>query len=305
LASDIKKAAGDSKYIKNNLQIIPHPRRTYDIFQPMLYYYVELNNLSHDAETENNFDITFYITNENDDTVKTSPLRTKNIVAGTQAEIGAFNTMSLPVGMYFLNIHAKDHASEGTSLTRKKFYVYKPQKKSDDAVAELPDIDPVYNAMSLEDLQNEFETARYLASSDEEDVFEQLDNQTGLGKFLTSFWRVRDKVNQLAFGTFRRDYLDRVQFAEQRYSTSMKPGWKTDRGRILLLYGKPSEIERYPNAIDTKPYVIWIYYNLEGGAKFIFADRTGFGQFELIHSTYYKELSNPQWYNLISNTQSR
>lgn len=304
LASDIKKATAKTKFEKNSLMIMPHPRRTYDVFQPMLYYYVELNNLSHDAGRENTFDVTFFVTNEENDTVKTGPVRTKKIAANIQAEIGAFNAMSLPIGMYFLNIHAQDHASGGTSSTRKKFYVHKPQQKAEGVAENLPQIDAVFNTMSFDDLKNEFEMARYLATSDEENIFEQLDSTKALGKFLTSFWRTRDQMAKSAVGTFRRNYLELAQIADQKFSTSTKPGWKTDRGRILLVYGKPSEIERFANTIDTKPYVIWTYYNLEGGAEFIFADRTGFGQYELIHSTYHKELNNPQWYDLISNSVS-
>ena len=44
-----------------------------------------------------------------------------------------------------------------------------------------------------------------------------------------------------------------------------KIGWKTDRGRIFILYGEPSEIERFPNQMDTKPYEIWHYNDIEGG----------------------------------------
>ncbi|MCB9057179.1 MAG: GWxTD domain-containing protein [Calditrichae bacterium] len=304
LASAIQKSASDTKFTKNNLEVIPHPRRTYDILQPMLYYYVELNNLSHEAGALNTFDVSFSVTTEEGDTIKTGPVRSKNVAAHTQAEIGAFNAMSLPVGMYYLNIHAKDNATAGTSNSRKKFYVYKPQKKTDSDLNNLPDIDPVYNTMTFDELQNEFNMARYLASNEEENIFSQMDSSAALGKFLTSFWRSRDQQNKTAFGQFRRNYLDLANLATQQYSTSMTPGWKTDRGRILLMYGRPSEIERFANTIDTKPYVIWTYYDLEGGADFIFADRTGFGQFELIHSSYHKELNNPQWYDLISNSTS-
>ncbi len=75
---------------------------------------------------------------------------------------------------------------------------------------------------------------------------------------------------------------------------------KTDRGRILILYGQPNEIERHTNSMDTDPYEIWNYYSLDGGSEFIFADRNGFGRYELLHSSYYKELQNPNWYSLIS-----
>ena len=55
-----------------------------------------------------------------------------------------------------------------------------------------------------------------------------------------------------------------------------KIGWKTDRGRVLILYGEPNEIERFPNQMDKKPYEIWHYDDVEGGVIFVFADLSGF-----------------------------
>ena len=47
-----------------------------------------------------------------------------------------------------------------------------------------------------------------------------------------------------------------------------KVGWKTDRGRVYVLYGEPSEIEKFPNQMDQKPYEIWHYNDIEGGVYF-------------------------------------
>lgn len=83
--------------------------------------------------------------------------------------------------------------------------------------------------------------------------------------------------------------------ANTRYSTTFKQGWRTDRGRVLLLYGRPDEIERNPSSIDTKPYETWFYYSLDGGVKFIFGDVSGFGEYELMHSTHRNEIQDPNW----------
>jgi hypothetical protein len=83
-----------------------------------------------------------------------------------------------------------------------------------------------------------------------------------------------------------------------------KEGWSTDRGRILLTYGKPNEIDRYYMEIDKKPHEIWHYHELEGGSIFVFADITGFGEFDLIHSTYSRELSQPGWQRLVQKAQT-
>ena len=79
-----------------------------------------------------------------------------------------------------------------------------------------------------------------------------------------------------------------------------KEGWKTDRGRVYLIYGGPDEIERFPNEIETRPYEIWHYESVEGGVIFVFADITGFGSYQLVHSTKRGELRDDSWVRRIT-----
>ena len=62
-----------------------------------------------------------------------------------------------------------------------------------------------------------------------------------------------------------------------------------------MLYGEPTEIERYPNQIDTRPYEIWHFTEMEGGVYFIFADITGFSDYTLVNSTKRGELRDDNW----------
>ena len=47
LCSRITPDTLQSIYHKNGLKVVPNPRRIFDVLQPMLYFYVELNNLSY------------------------------------------------------------------------------------------------------------------------------------------------------------------------------------------------------------------------------------------------------------------
>ncbi len=78
---------------------------------------------------------------------------------------------------------------------------------------------------------------------------------------------------------------------------------------MLLIYGIPDEIERSPVQSGTRPYEIWSYNKLENGSIFVFADLQGFGDYELLHSTYRKEVYQPDWERRVrilrdNNTQS-
>ena len=71
-----------------------------------------------------------------------------------------------------------------------------------------------------------------------------------------------------------------------------------------MTYGRPSDIERNYMTINTKPYEIWEYHELEGGVIFVFADLRGFGEYELVHSTYSRELHQENWENIIQRAET-
>ncbi len=300
LSCGIQKTNKPGKFVKNNIEVIPFPRKTFDLLQPMLYFYIELNNLSFDDSQQNTYLFNYFVTNEAGDTLKTGKQKTKNIAGKVQVEIGAFNALSLPAGFYHINAHAKDNLTGVNSNTRKRFYVHKPTKKKKQ-VQQLSEIEPIFNVMSIEELKMEFDGAQYFASKQEKDIFEQLTDAKSMRTFITSFWRNQDKANKMVSGFSRERFLKLRELSDSKYGSSMFKGYKTDRGRVLLVYGEPNEIERFPNTTDTDPYVIWKYYELAGGNEFIFVDRNGFGRYELIHSTYYKELQDHDWFNRISN----
>lgn len=307
LASKIEKASSNSKFVKNGLNIVPYAQKTFGVFQPMLYYYLELNKLSSNPDQSNTYDIHYFVTNELNDTLKSAPVKTKTIAASTMAEVGGFNIMTLPHGANYLTILVKDNSSMITAVAKKRFYVHKANtvaKKEDTDLSNS--IDPVFQHMNLKDLNLEFQKASYIAAQVELDLFDKLDNEDGMRKFLTSFWKNRDIQGGIPFGESRRLYLTRCDEADEKFSTSFnKQGWKTEMGRIFVTYGKPDEIERSPSSVNSKPYIIWYFLQLQGGVEFIFLDRLGFGSYELIHSTYYKELQNPNWREEIQATGSR
>ena len=74
------------------------------------------------------------------------------------------------------------------------------------------------------------------------------------------------------------EYYYRVAFTNSKYG-AVQDGWKTDRGYVYVTYGEPDFIQRKPFSFDYEPYEIWIYERI--GRRFIFVDRTGFGDYEL------------------------
>ena len=71
------------------------------------------------------------------------------------------------------------------------------------------------------------------------------------------------------------EYYRRLTFANAHFSNTYSEGWKTDMGMVYILFGMPTNIERHPYEMDTKPYEIWQYDNIN--RQFVFVDYSGFG----------------------------
>ncbi|MEL6823213.1 MAG: GWxTD domain-containing protein, partial [Calditrichota bacterium] len=105
------------------------------------------------------------------------------------------------------------------------------------------------------------------------------------------FWNRREKSSP----GLQNEYYGRIDEANAKFGYSGLAGWKTDMGRVHIVYGPPSEIERFPSDMRTRPYEIWYYYELEGGTQFIFVDVNGYDDYRLVTSTVRNEIYDPNW----------
>src|SRR5690606_29723824 len=93
-------------------------------------------------------------------------------------------------------------------------------------------------------------------------------------------------------------YLTRAQTVTQRFGEragrGMQDAWRTDRGRIFLLRGQPSQLVTRPSPTRGSPYELWHY---AGGQSYVylFADETQMGHFRLIYTNDPAEQSIPGW----------
>ncbi|MHB9040029.1 MAG: GWxTD domain-containing protein, partial [Melioribacteraceae bacterium] len=113
-------------------------------------------------------------------------------------------------------------------------------------------------------------------------------------------WKIRDGNPATPQNEFKEEYEKRVTFANKNFTRMNKEGYLTDRGRVVLLYGEPDQRDYYPSESNLKPYEVWFYNQIEGGVSFYFGDVTGFGNYELLHSTKRDELHDENWMRRIS-----
>jgi len=288
-----------SIFYKNNYEVEPNPGAIFGENMPVLYFYFEMYNLYTGSGAIN---ISHKVYNSRN---QISYEKRKYVSRDFPSivEVGAVNISSFPSGAYSLVIIASDSGKNISVSSMKRFFVYNRDILDTSAyTAAGNDFLPTELAvMSQEELDELFESSRYIASGNETDKWKKLTDIDGKRKFLAEFWQMRDQFPETPQNETKSEYLRRVQYTNEKFpNIFQKKGYKTDKGRIYILYGEPSEIERYPNEVDSKPYGIWRFDEMEGGVIFVFADYSGFNDYRLIHSTKRGELSDPKWKDKIA-----
>ncbi len=285
-----------SIFYKNTYEVIPIPNVVFGISQPALFFYLEVYNLQSDSIKSEQLKMSQMIYDSKGKLVKEKSKylsRTSN----TRVEVGSHILSNYPTDSYTLVIALIDSVGNTGVSSAKKFFVYNPDVQVTDTfeVSTTAVLSSSFGSMSEEELDDLFDKSEYLATKTEIDKYEKLSNVEGKREYMFDFWKAKDESENLNKNEFYRNYMQRVQICNERYTSMGKQGWKTDRGRVFLLYGEPTEIERYPNQLETRPYEIWQYTEIEGGVYFVFADLTGFSDYTILHSTKRGELRDDNW----------
>lgn len=139
----------------------------------------------------------------------------------------------------------------------------------------------------------------YIITDEERKVFKKLQTDEEREQFIEAFWRRRNPDPDSDTNTYREEYYERIAYANEHYASGI-PGWKTDRGRIYITWGKPDEVESHPaggqydrpsyeggGSTTTYPFEIWFYRHLPGvgsGVEIEFVDPTGSGEYRIARS---------------------
>jgi len=154
---------------------------------------------------------------------------------------------------------------------------------------------------TLKELDNSFKTwlnedVTYIISPEERTAFLQLATNEEREQFIEQFWLRRSSNPDMPDNDFKEEHYRRIAYANEHYASGI-PGWKTDRGRIYIIWGAPDEIESHPTggtydrpmeegggSTTTYPWERWRYRYLEGiqeNVELEFVDPSGSGEYHL------------------------
>lgn len=183
-------------------------------------------------------------------------------------------------GLYTLFILYTSESGDTLGLTTKPMLV--------DVAGEAFQIDTPPEATETPDRLDEF---ALLLTGAQADLYERLD-EAGRTAYFLQYWQASPEA--------RAAFEARCSAAD-RYMHMGVPGWRTDRGRVLVRYGDPGDIERSPFTTTHVPYEVWDYF--EGTTmSFVFADMNSSGDFRQVYSTVPGEVSFPNWQTMIQTT---
>lgn len=286
-------------FYKNGLSVRPSANHVFGNGVRRLFYYGEAYNTGAAAGPSGKYTARIYVSAAN----SKSPIQ--GMIKSFQREprspdvlVGSFDLDELGSGSYELHVAMLDENNREVATQTRKFFVYNPGVAPlavDDAPITFDNSQ--YATMTEEEVELAIEQISIIATTAERRKARSIRDLDESRRFLMEFWEKRNPNPGSAVNTFRDEFYRRLQIASERYSEGMLEGWQTDRGRVLIKYGAPAAIEPHLFDQETTPHEIWQYENIPGAGQsiFVFADRRGYGQFELIHSNVPGERSLSGW----------
>ena len=157
--------------------------------------------------------------------------------------------------------------------------------------------DRIYSEWTSKDVE-------YIITGDEKKAYKALKTDEERENFIENFWRRRDPDPDTEENEYREEYYERIAYANEHYASGI-PGWKTDRGRIYITFGKPDSVETHPTggaydrpsyegggSTTTYPFEVWFYRHLDSvgdGIEIEFVDPTGTGEYRIARSPNEKD----------------
>ncbi len=163
---------------------------------------------------------------------------------------------------------AQGNAQQGSQVDPLKRAIPEKQRKANAKALKI-ELSKTYRKWLDEDV-------RWIISDQERSAFMQLSNDEERDQFIEAFWQRRDPTPDTEENEFKEEHYRRIAYANEHFAAGI-PGWKTDRGRIYIVFGPADEIESHPSGgsyerpmdegggeTSTFPFEQWRYRYLEG-----------------------------------------
>jgi len=209
--------------------------------------------------------INFIIKNTKNDVVHTEEISKRLDTNRTQI-IHTIQNIALGLGNYSIHVEIKDNSGDHLTSTSKTFI---------SRWVGIPS--------AIQDLDKAIAQLIYIASPSDLSYIEDAETQEEKIERYLEFWRKKDPTPGTEENELFNEYYRRITYANENFSHYIE-GWRSDRGMVFIILGSPNNVDRHPFDLESKPYEIWQYYELN--RSFVFVDETGFGDYRLVTPLY-------------------
>ena len=214
-----------------------------------------------------------------------TPVQPRIYPAGIGSEAFALDLTGLPPGDYQLQMKIGS-APQDTIVLAHRLAMLAPGAGIVQAAAPR-----LYEGLTEAQLDSAWGPVRYLASPEAINQFEGLTGADAKRRWLSSFWQAQAVAAGETVEDLLRDWNERLMIVNRDFKPTgrgqgNRQGWQTDRGRIWMRHGPPNEREtaNQTRSQEIKACELWQYTSGKGD-RYVFFDRTGFNEYELVYTT--------------------
>lgn len=304
-------AGSNSPYARSGYDIIPIITSGSHFFpesEERLSFYVELYNLDRRLGQDSAYLLKYFLQEATAEKMLNQYAAfSKKTARAVQPVLASFNIASLPSGEYHLVVQVLNKAGEEVLRTQRFFY---RRNETSEPLISLNDFESASISgtfvESLGNLDSLYRFIEYLypISNDRERALQEGLLKEGdapvMRRYFYAFWQQK---NPLDPGGAWSDYRKEVRLVNRMFTTGMRPGYKSDRGRVYLMYGEPDRLDERAMEPNFPPYEIWQYDQIntayavpQTNRIFIFGEfDPSTHEYQLFHSTALGELQSRDW----------
>lgn len=271
-----------------------------------LSFYMEIYNTDKALGKDEPYVVKYFLKNaDNNQVLNDYASFSRKKATPVQPVLATFNIADLPTGNFELGVEALD--KKGNPVISKNMSFYRKNSVAPISFDNIEDVDYQGTfADRITSIDSLHQYTKYLwpISSEAERRYQKEllagNNLSKLKRYFFVFWSQRNKLDPESAWI---SYLEDVKTVNQLYSSRLRKGYMTDRGRVFLVYGKPTTIDQRKFEPSLPPYEMWQYNSISSpyvvnqtNKYFVFAefDRST-NDYQLIHSTAIGEINNRRW----------
>lgn len=278
---------------KNGYNLLINPISVFAEEDKSLFLYGEIYNLEYSDDSRTKYQLLINALDKDKNIYQMFGSRLSKKPGSSAAFVESIDIAGWNKGNYSIEVIVVDLATKLADTSYLPISIISPKEVLLEA-EKLADFADPYNALTL---KQKLQLAKFILTFEEEKTLNNLGDM-GKENFLKAIWAEQDPTPNNNKNEFREEILTRYFYANERFSTNLSSnnGWNSDRGRVLMQYGKWDQRVDKEDSNAGIPFIVWNYFSLKGGGlTFIFADLHGDYAYRLVHSNAEGEIYSKKW----------